>query len=279
MLAEINEIEDVLLETRSAEADRGFEEFRTDPRIPTDGVRHFVDVRPGRLAEGRNGIDRGNPLGEEGIGHKFGQLGRPQVRGDDPVARNPPGVDADQLLQGRFARGRALAADEDAVGLEQVGDGRAFGEKLRVGEHLEITVARVGTQNGQNGFRRFHRNRALFDNDLRPLGHAGDHAGGAFDETQVRGAPRPDAVGFGRRADADENYFPVADGALDIRFEVQVASACFAHDIVEAGFVDRQVVGIPRRDACLVRVDDGDLDIGTLRGDHRHGGTADVTGA
>ena len=55
--AEVDEVEYVLLETRTAEADRGFEEFRTDPGVAADGSGDLIYVRTGGLAECGDGVD------------------------------------------------------------------------------------------------------------------------------------------------------------------------------------------------------------------------------
>jgi hypothetical protein len=60
---------------------------------------------------------------------------------------------------------------------------------------------------------------------------------------------------------------------------VEVAAARGFHDFLQAGFIDREFVRIPGVDAGLVHVADGDLDVGALGGDHRHGGAADITGS
>ena len=61
--AEIDQIENVLLKTRSAKAHRSLEELRTDAGIGADRTRHLVDIRACRFAKGGNRIDRGNALG------------------------------------------------------------------------------------------------------------------------------------------------------------------------------------------------------------------------
>ena len=50
-LGEVDEVEDVLLEARAAEADRRAQELGPDARVEADGVRDLVDVRAGRLAD------------------------------------------------------------------------------------------------------------------------------------------------------------------------------------------------------------------------------------
>ena len=132
-LAEIDEVEDVLLETRAAEADGGLEELRADARVHADGAADFIDIGAGGFAEGGNRVDRGNPLGEEGVGDELGKLGRPEVGGEDALAGNPVGIDRDERLDGGVSFGRGFAADEDAVRAFEVLDGGAFREELGIG--------------------------------------------------------------------------------------------------------------------------------------------------
>ena len=56
-LAEVDEIENILLEARAAKADAGLEELGADARVLADGEGDLVDVGAGRLADGREGVD------------------------------------------------------------------------------------------------------------------------------------------------------------------------------------------------------------------------------
>jgi hypothetical protein len=50
-------------------------------------------------------------------------------------------------------------------------------------------------------------------------------------------------------------------------------------DFLEAGFVNGEIVRVPSIDTGLVKVAYGDLYVGAFRGDHGHGGAADVASA
>lgn len=74
-------------------------------------------------------------------------------------------------------------------------------------------------------------------------------------------------AGFlGRGVDADEDQICLSDSLVDIRREKEVATACLADDVLEAWFVDREFViwAIPRINAGLIEVDNGDLDMRAL---------------
>jgi hypothetical protein len=49
-----------------------------------------------------------------------------------------------------------------------------------------------------------------------------------------------------------------------------------AGEHLEAGFIDPQVLRVPRGDAALGEVADGDLDVGAHLGDHRHRRSTDI---
>ena len=194
-IAEVNEVEDVLLETGTAEADGGFEEFRTDPRIHADCAGDFIDVGTRCLAKGGDGVDRRDSLGEEGVGDEFGQLGRPEIGGEDALAWNPAGINRGQRFDGGIAFRGDFAADEDAVGGFEVFDGGAFGEEFGVGEDLESGAVRgVGREDRLDRRCRFHGDRALFDDDFVAHGNFRDQAGGGFDVAKIRRATCADAV-------------------------------------------------------------------------------------
>jgi hypothetical protein len=67
-LAEVDQREDVLLEAAAAEANTGIQEFVANPRVSADGAGHFADVGAGGLADGRDGINAGDALGQERVG-------------------------------------------------------------------------------------------------------------------------------------------------------------------------------------------------------------------
>jgi len=84
-LAQIYQVEDILLETRPSETDAGTEELGAETRVVADGVGDFVDVGAGGLADGREGVDGGDSLGEHGVGSEFGEFGGPEADGEDTI--------------------------------------------------------------------------------------------------------------------------------------------------------------------------------------------------
>ena len=279
-IAKVNKVEDVLLEAGTAEADGGFEELRADPRIHADGAGDFVDVGTRGFAKRGDGVDRGDPLGEEGVGDEFGQLRGPEIGGEDALAGDPAGVNRGERFDGCCAFESDFTADEDAVGELEVFDGSAFGEKLGVGEDLEGSAVRgVGSEDRLDCRRRFYGDGALLNDDLVAFGNFRDQTSSGLDVAKIRRTSCADAVRFGRCADGDEDQIRCSDGTADVGREVKVSAESRGNDGIETRFVNRERVRVPRSDPLFVHVRDRDLDVRALGGDHGHGRAADVAGA
>lgn len=82
-LAEIHEIEDILLETRSTEPDTGSQEFGANARIEADGMGDFINVGTGGFTDGRQRVDGGDTLGEHGVGRELRKLRGPETHSQD----------------------------------------------------------------------------------------------------------------------------------------------------------------------------------------------------
>mmetsp|Transcript_14966 Transcript_14966/g.22773 ORF Transcript_14966/g.22773 Transcript_14966/m.22773 type:complete len:237 (+) Transcript_14966:225-935(+) len=65
--ADINQIQNVLLEAGAAEADGGIQELGADPRVGTDGARDLCHICTCLLAEQRDGVDAADPLSQHSI--------------------------------------------------------------------------------------------------------------------------------------------------------------------------------------------------------------------
>ena len=84
-LAQIYQVENILLETRPSETDASAEELGAEARVVADGVGNFVDVGAGGFADGREGVDRGDSLGEHGVGSELGEFGGPEADGEETI--------------------------------------------------------------------------------------------------------------------------------------------------------------------------------------------------
>ena len=189
------------------------------------------------------------------------------------------GVDVDQRFHRRVAAGCPLATDQHTVRHLQIRDRRAFGEKLRVRQHLKREATGIRRQNVFNRFGGLHRNRGFLDDDLGPVGLFGNRPRDRLDKPQVRRATRADAVGLRRCVHRHKNNIRGANGLVDLGRKMQVLAACLPHDLIESGLVDRQRVRIPRGDAGGIHVDHPHFNFRCLEGDHRHRRTAHVTSA
>lgn len=54
-------------------------------RVPADGERDLVDVRPSGLADGGDGVDGGDALRQKRVGGELAELAGPLVGGQDPL--------------------------------------------------------------------------------------------------------------------------------------------------------------------------------------------------
>mmetsp|Transcript_6491 Transcript_6491/g.17368 ORF Transcript_6491/g.17368 Transcript_6491/m.17368 type:complete len:316 (-) Transcript_6491:731-1678(-) len=70
-LAEVHQIENVLLKARSAKANRRFQKLRSNARIHTNGAGHLVNVCARCLADCRYSVDGRNALCKERVGDKL----------------------------------------------------------------------------------------------------------------------------------------------------------------------------------------------------------------
>ncbi len=98
MPAEVDEVQDILFEAGTAEADAGIQKLWADAAVHADGPGDLGDIGLRLFAEGGDGVDRGDPLGKEGIGDELGELAAPDVGGDDLFLRNPVCVDVHEDL-------------------------------------------------------------------------------------------------------------------------------------------------------------------------------------
>ena len=206
-LADVHEVEDVLLEAGAAEAHRGVEELGSDAGVGADGVGDLAHVGSGLLAQGRDGVDGRDALGKEGVGHELGELRGPEVGGEDALLRDPVGVHGLEGSDGLTARLEVIAAaNQDAVRGVQVRDGSALGKELGVGEDVEahVGVSAVPVQDLLDSVSSLDRDGRLLNNNLVGGGHRSDHAGSALPVGQIGSEAGADTAGLGRCVHAEE---------------------------------------------------------------------------
>ena len=122
-----------------------------DTDVTADSVSHLVHVGARCFAKGTDGVDAADALSQECVGDKLGQLGRPQVGGNDTGAINPLGIHCRESGSCLEALRRLLRADQHAAGLGQVLDGGALGQELGVGQDLELDACVGSIQHALHG--------------------------------------------------------------------------------------------------------------------------------
>lgn len=239
VLAEVDEVEDVLLEAAPSKADARLQKPPPNATVRADGVRHLVHIGPGRLANGRDGVDGADALRKEGIRRQLRQLRAPGVCGDDRLRADPISVDLHQLGEGDLRVGRGAAANQDAVRRVEVGDGRALGQELRVAENLKVHPGGlVGGEDAVDRFGRPHRHRALLHDDLRVGGGGGDQPRDRLEVLQVGRLALAEAEGFCGGVDADEDQLSGGDLRVEVSAEVEVPTAALLYDAVQLGLLE-----------------------------------------
>ena len=148
VVAQVDQVQDVFLETGSAETDGGFQELGTYTRVGANGVGDFFYIRAGGFAQGRDGINAADALGEEGVGRELRQLRRPYIRGDDALARDPGVVHLYQGVDGGLAGVGLLSPNEHPIRFEQVTHSGTLGQEFRIGEDLEVEVPTGRVEDG-----------------------------------------------------------------------------------------------------------------------------------
>lgn len=157
-------------------------------------------------------------------------------------------IDFPQIGSRRFL----IYAHHDAVGMEEIFDGRAFTEEFRIRSHakIEIAIARIGRQRPAQFDPRSGRNSAFLNDEFWCASFGRDLARDMVD----RGEVRIPAL-FRRRADADKNCFPAADGLTCVRRERYTARIPGGgEDPVEMRFKDGHAAGLKLRDPLAVDV-------------------------
>ena len=130
--AEVDEVEHVFLKTGATKAWTRFEEVFSNAVVGAEDMGHFIDVCASFFAEGGEGVDGGDALGQHCIGGEFGEFAGPNIGRDNAFAWHPGCVDFNEALNGGKTLFILRATDKDAVGMEEVLDSCAFGEEFRV---------------------------------------------------------------------------------------------------------------------------------------------------
>lgn len=110
--------------------DRRLEELGTHSGVLTDSVGDLVNVGPSSLTDGREGVNRGNSLGQHSVGSELGKLRRPEADGQNSLPRNPVGVDVGKSLASIDTLLGLERANKDSIRVEKIGDSGTLGKEL-----------------------------------------------------------------------------------------------------------------------------------------------------
>ena len=253
----------VLREATAAPSGAGAQEGTPDALVGADALDHVMDVGADRLAECGDGVDERDLHRQESVGGVLDRLRRCGVGDQD--------LRVEVVIERRHTLGgsRVVAADHDAIGVEEVVDRGALAEELRVGHDRHVGAL----QHPLDHPRRTDRHGRLVDHhrprsqDRRDLTRCRLDVGevGAAVLVLRRGHAQEHDVGVRRRArGADhEPQAPGGDGVGD--------------ELVEPVLDDRD---LPRFEPChLVLVDVGADDVEPEMGEARAGREPDIPGA
>ncbi len=129
---ELLQRERVLREAAAAVADSGAQEMRAEAVVEADPLGDLDDVGAGRFADVRDLVDEADARHEERVRGELDHLGGGDVGADDRCAERL--VERSHRIGVRLREG----ADHDAVGVREVPDGRALGQKLRIGDVADV---------------------------------------------------------------------------------------------------------------------------------------------
>ena len=125
----------VLGKAAAAIAGAGVQELGPDAIVEADPAGDVLDVGVDRLAQVGDLVDEADLDREEGVGGIFGELGGATAGDQDRRAVEEQGpVDFAQHV----LRAVVLGADDDPVGMLEVGDRRAFAQELGVGRDRDV---------------------------------------------------------------------------------------------------------------------------------------------
>ncbi len=167
------------------------------------------------------------------------------------VAAGERTVDAGE----NFAAAVAVGADDDAVGVEEVGDGGSFAKELGVGDDVEEMAGdAVALHGARDPLVGVDGDGALFDDDLIAGEGAGDLAGDGFDVGEIG------VAGLALRgADGDEDGLALAGGLGEIGHEADLGVAVPFEQLGQVVLVDERVAGLQGGDFALIIIDTDDI--------------------
>lgn len=307
-LGKVDEVENILLEAAATETDTSHQELVTNTGVNTDSLGDLIDISTGLLADGGDGVDGRNTLGQHRVGNELGKLGRPDVGGQDTLARDPSVVNLDESLGSPLTGGSGGRTDKNTVRVEEIVDGGTGSQELGVGENLEVNARTIHVKSISNKLSSSARNSRLLDNDSTLTGVLSNDTSNSLESGHVSGAAGTNTTVLGGGVDGNKDNIGLADVLSNIGREEQVGLALIdgdlallsggalavggglagnlarsatitgdSDDVVQTRLVDRRVAGVPTSDTVNVSVDDGDLNLGVLESNDSGSRATDIT--
>src|SRR4029453_17345554 len=240
--AQVDEVENILLKAGSSQADRRLQKLGSDSAVLSSREGDFIDIGARRLAQCRKSVHRGNALRQKRVRYQLGQLTRPEIRRQDPLARDPTRIDVDELLNCQLSGVRVITADEYAIRRLQIPHRRALGQEFGVRQDIELVAVHVRLKNALERFGGADGQRRLFNDNLVAVRNCGNSSRTHLDVGQIGGAPGTDAVRLGRGVNTDEDDVRLADSPVDVSREEQIPAPGRHNDLVESGFINGKLI-------------------------------------
>ena len=231
-----------------------------------------LGVGAGLFAEPGDLVHEADAGRQHRVGRILGHLGGAGVHEDDAVAGALEG--GVELRHQLFGAG-IIGADDHAVGAEEVADGNALFEELRIGDDSELG-GRSACDDAGDQVGGAHGDGGLVDDDLEGGEVVADGLRDGLDILEVGGA----LVGH-RGTNGDEDDLALADGGSDIGGEGEATVGLVADDnLVETRLIDGELVALEHLDFAGVDVgaDDRVANVGeTGAGNQTHISRTDHT--
>jgi hypothetical protein len=309
-LGKVDKVKNILLEATATETDTSHQELVTNTRVNTNGAGNLVNISTSLLANGGDGVDGRDTLSQHRVGNELGKLRRPNVGGQNALARDPGVVDLDESLGSSLAGGGRSGTDKDTVRVEKIVDGGTGSQELGVGENLEVNTRAVHGESISDKLGSSARNSGLLNNDGTLTSVLSNDASNGLESGHISGTAGTDTTVLGGGVDGNENDIGLADVLGNVGREEQVGLALVNSDltllsggtlavggrtvgdlersatitgnsdnIMQTGLVDRGVTGVPTADTGDVSIDDSHLDLRVLESNNGRSRTTDITSA
>mmetsp|Transcript_38863 Transcript_38863/g.62945 ORF Transcript_38863/g.62945 Transcript_38863/m.62945 type:complete len:231 (-) Transcript_38863:544-1236(-) len=145
-LADVNQVENILLEARASKSYRSLKELGTNTRVRANSMSNFINICSCLFAEGGEGIDARDTLCEKSICREFGQLRTPQICGQDSLSWDPVSIYRYQSIHSKLSCAVPVSSNEHTIRVEKIYHRSSFSKELWVGKDLESCTGLIRAQ-------------------------------------------------------------------------------------------------------------------------------------